>query len=155
MCVQNRTPYSTLRKASTITFLAFEFIIYQVRIIIFNVFQLITLETTMRLYWQDYRLNVSHLLPINPHKNASDDYILLHPDTAHYIWFPDIYIGKWNIRNIENKVFRETNLDFILGIMFLQITFLIKIECFRWSFACKHFIIIVEYFGNRWTQTGE
>jgi len=54
--------------------------------------QLITLETTMRLYWQDDRLNVSHLLPDNPYSNASDDYVLLHPDTAHYIWFPDIYI---------------------------------------------------------------
>ena len=66
----------------------------------------------MRLYWQDDRLNVgnlvnlftsilislllqvSHLLPDNPYSNASDDYVLLHPDTAHYIWFPDIYIGK-------------------------------------------------------------
>ena len=37
---------------------------------------------------------MTHLLPENPHKNASDDYILLHPGTAQYIWFPDIYIGQ-------------------------------------------------------------
>jgi len=54
--------------------------------------QLITLETTIRLYWQDYRLNVTHLLPENHEKNASDDYILLHPGAAQYIWFPDVYI---------------------------------------------------------------
>jgi len=54
--------------------------------------QLITLETTIRLYWQDYRLNVTHLLPENQEKNASDDYILLHPGAAQYIWFPDVYI---------------------------------------------------------------
>ena len=57
-----------------------------------EIFQLITLETTMRLYWQDDRLNVSHLLPDT---NDTDDYILLHPDTTQFIWFPDIYIGKF------------------------------------------------------------
>ena len=41
-----------------------------------------------------YMFQVSHLLPVNPYSNSSDDYVLLHPDTAHYIWFPDIYIGK-------------------------------------------------------------
>ena len=35
---------------------------------------------------------VTHLLPAN--KTNLDDYILLHPDAAKYIWFPDIYIGK-------------------------------------------------------------
>ena len=39
-------------------------------------------------------LQVSHLLPTNHLNNNSGDYILLHPDTAKYIWFPDIYIGK-------------------------------------------------------------
>jgi len=52
--------------------------------------QIITLETTMRLYWQDLRLNVTHLLSQN--NSNADEYILLHPDTAKYIWFPDIYI---------------------------------------------------------------
>ena len=35
---------------------------------------------------------VTHLLP--PGSNLpAEDYILLHPDAAKYIWFPDIYIG--------------------------------------------------------------
>ena len=38
-------------------------------------------------------LQVTHLLPENHEKNASDDYILLHPGAAQYIWFPDVYIG--------------------------------------------------------------
>ena len=58
---------------------------------LYTTFQLITLETTMRLYWQDHRLNVTHLLPKS---NNLDDYILLHPDSTQFIWFPDIYIGN-------------------------------------------------------------
>ena len=42
------------------------------------------------LYWY---FQVTHLLPENHEKNASDDYILLHPGAAQYIWFPDVYIG--------------------------------------------------------------
>lgn len=49
--------------------------------------QLVTLETTLRMYWRDPRLQVEHLLG-----NSSRDYILLHPDTSKFIWFPDIYI---------------------------------------------------------------
>ena len=56
-------------------------------------FQLVTLETTLRMYWRDPRLQVEHLLG-----NSSRDYILLHPDTSKFIWFPDIYIGKSHIR---------------------------------------------------------
>ena len=41
------------------------------------------------MYWRDPRLQVEHLLA-----NSSRDYILLHPDTSKFIWFPDIYIGK-------------------------------------------------------------
>ena len=41
------------------------------------------------MYWRDPRLQVEHLLG-----NSSRDYILLHPDTSKFIWFPDIYIGK-------------------------------------------------------------
>ena len=40
-------------------------------------------------------LQVTHLLPENQEKNASDDYILLHPGAAQYIWFPDVYIGQF------------------------------------------------------------
>ena len=54
------------------------------------IFQLVTLETTLRMYWRDPRLQVEHLLG-----NSSRDYILLHPDTSKFIWFPDIYIGKF------------------------------------------------------------
>ncbi|CAB4065750.1 unnamed protein product [Lepeophtheirus salmonis] len=49
--------------------------------------QLLTIETTLRLYWVDERLSVKHLL-----ENSSMDYILLHPKVAKLIWFPDIYI---------------------------------------------------------------
>ena len=42
---------------------------------------------------------VTHLLPAN--KTNLDDYILLHPDAAKYIWFPDIYIGKQYLPNLK------------------------------------------------------
>ena len=64
--------------------------------------QLITLETTLRLYWRDQRLTVDHLLggsntSTSAHIKGApspSDYILLHPETSNFIWFPDIYIGK-------------------------------------------------------------
>ena len=40
---------------------------------------------------------VTHLLPAT---SNLDDYILLHPDAAKYIWFPDIYIGKGGVSRI-------------------------------------------------------
>ena len=43
---------------------------------------------------------VTHLLPENQEKNASDDYILLHPGAAQYIWFPDVYIGQFLLHKI-------------------------------------------------------
>ena len=45
---------------------------------------------------------VTHLLPAN--KTNLDDYILLHPDAAKYIWFPDIYIGKQSIWSVVGGV---------------------------------------------------
>ena len=68
-------------------------------------FQLITLETTLRLYWRDQRLVVDHLLGQDNSSTSAhlkgqggapsaSDYILLHPETSSFIWFPDIYIGK-------------------------------------------------------------
>ena len=54
-----------------------------------SILQLVTLETTLRMYWRDPRLRVDHLL-----NNSTSDYILLHPETSKFIWFPDIYIGK-------------------------------------------------------------
>ena len=63
-------------------------------------FQLVTLETTLRMYWRDPRLQVEHLLG-----NSSRDYILLHPDTSKFIWFPDIYIGKSHIRLLDISYF--------------------------------------------------
>lgn len=50
-----------------------------------------TLETTLRLYWRDPRLRVDHLMAANSSENA---YVLLNPESASFIWFPDIYIGK-------------------------------------------------------------
>jgi hypothetical protein len=60
------------------------------------VLQLVTLETTLRLYWRDPRLKVDHLMAANSSENA---YVLLNPESASFIWFPDIYIGK-----LENKI---------------------------------------------------
>ena len=62
------------------------------------------METTIRLYWRDPRLAVDHLLGGNNQSSSAhikgvggapsnQDYILLHPETASFIWFPDIYIG--------------------------------------------------------------
>ena len=51
-----------------------------------------TLETTLRMYWRDPRLRVDHLL--NNSSLDGDEYVLLHPETSRFIWFPDIYIGK-------------------------------------------------------------
>ena len=51
---------------------------------------------------------VTHLLPENHEKNASDDYILLHPGAAQYIWFPDVYIGK-EIYHIVFVIFDDIN----------------------------------------------
>ncbi len=90
-------------------------IILEVRIdfdqkpMIFILFQLVTLETTLRMYWRDPRLQVDHLIG-----NSSSDYILLHPETSKFIWFPDIYIGKkaskkgrreWKFLTARLKVF--------------------------------------------------
>ena len=61
-------------------------------------FQLITLETTLRLYWRDPRLQVEHLLG----NKSGDDYVLLHPDASNFIWFPDIYIGECGMRALLN-----------------------------------------------------
>ena len=58
----------------------------------FFLLQLVTLETTLRMYWRDPRLRVDHLL--NNSSLDGDEYVLLHPETSRFIWFPDIYIGK-------------------------------------------------------------
>ena len=49
---------------------------------------------------EKYICQVTHLLPANT--SNLDDYILLHPDAAKYIWFPDIYIGKQYLPNLKN-----------------------------------------------------
>ena len=70
--------------------------------------QLITLETTLRLYWRDQRLSVDHLLGSSNRSSSAhmkgsggapsmSDYILLHPEITSFIWFPDIYIGNISI----------------------------------------------------------
>ena len=53
---------------------------------------------------------VTHLLPAN--KTNLDDYILLHPDAAKYIWFPDIYIGNF----YNNQLFSGFGLSPTLSI---------------------------------------
>ena len=44
------------------------------------------------IMWLIFGPQVTHLLPADT--TNLDDYILLHPDAAKYIWFPDIYIGN-------------------------------------------------------------
>ena len=54
--------------------------------------QLISLETSLRLYWRDSRVN-----PIDSFFESNDSlgpYISLNPDMAKQIWMPDIYIDK-------------------------------------------------------------
>ena len=49
--------------------------------------------------WLIFGPQVTHLLPADT--TNLDDYILLHPDAAKYIWFPDIYIGnqsQWRLK---------------------------------------------------------
>lgn len=67
--------------------------------------QLITLETTLRLYWRDPRLQVEHLLG-----NKSSDYVLLHPDTSKFIWFPDVYIDFAKALRIPTLIIRPASL---------------------------------------------
>eukprot|EP00095_Tigriopus_kingsejongensis_P007873 snap_masked-scaffold127_size327531-processed-gene-1.4 protein:Tk07873 transcript:snap_masked-scaffold127_size327531-processed-gene-1.4-mRNA-1 annotation:"glycine receptor subunit alpha-2-like" len=67
--------------------------------------QLITLETTLRLYWRDPRLQVDHILG-----NKTSDYVLLHPDTSKFIWFPDIYIDFAKAIRIPTLIIRPASL---------------------------------------------
>ena len=51
------------------------------------------------IMWLIFGPQVTHLLPADT--TNLDDYILLHPDAAKYIWFPDIYIGnqsQWRLK---------------------------------------------------------
>ena len=81
-------------------------------------FQLITLETTLRLYWRDPRLQVDHLLSQdgnNSVRSPNSDYILLNPAISNFIWFPDIYIGEMNwlkICRVSNKYISLLLTDF-------------------------------------------
>ena len=61
---------------------------------------------------------MTHLLPENQEKNASDDYILLHPGAAQYIWFPDVYIGQFFVTctillviTVKKKIIQTTHVD--------------------------------------------
>ena len=52
-----------------------------------EVSQTCTLETTIRLYWKDHRVQIaSHL--------SNLDYVTLNPQSAHLFWIPDIFIDQ-------------------------------------------------------------
>ena len=52
-----------------------------------EVSQICTLETTIRLYWKDHRVQIaSHL--------SNFDYVTLNPQAAHLFWIPDIFIDQ-------------------------------------------------------------
>ena len=54
--------------------------------------QLISLETSLRLYWRDARVKpVRSFLESN---DSSGSYISLNPEFANMIWMPDIFIDK-------------------------------------------------------------
>ncbi|TRY72703.1 hypothetical protein TCAL_16186, partial [Tigriopus californicus] len=72
----------------------------------YNIHQIPTIdETTLRLYWRDPRLQVEHLLG-----NKSSDYVLLHPDTSNFIWFPDVYIDFAKALRIPTLIIRPASL---------------------------------------------
>ena len=52
-----------------------------------EVSQICTLETTIRLYWKDHRVQIaSHL--------SNLDYVTLNPQSAHLFWIPDIFVDQ-------------------------------------------------------------
>ena len=57
-----------------------------------EVSQTCTLETTIRLYWKDHRVQIaSHL--------SNLDYVTLNPQAAHLFWIPDIFIDQVSIND--------------------------------------------------------
>ena len=73
---------------------------------------------------------VTHLLP--PGSNLpAEDYILLHPDAAKYIWFPDIYIGgltaaaepkTWTINNFALSTLATPSIQYTANSIFTPLT---------------------------------
>ena len=53
-----------------------------------EVSQICTLETTIRLYWQDTRVKMK------PKKNKTSTYVTLNPKAADHFWIPDIFIDQ-------------------------------------------------------------
>ena len=53
-----------------------------------EVSQICTLETTIRLFWQDSRVSLR--------QQVLDHYITLNPSAAHNFWIPDIFIDQVN-----------------------------------------------------------
>jgi len=109
-----------------------------------SILQLVTLETTLRMYWRDPRLRVDHLL-----NNSTSDYILLHPETSKFIWFPDIYIGKifqfWKLSKnvsflplIKNEIFWVNFYPLWYLLLLIRNVFLFKI-CFYISGNLRYF----------------
>ena len=87
--------------------------------LLIGIFQLITLETTLRLYWRDPRLQVDHLLSQdqnNSVRSPNSDYILLNPGISNFIWFPDIYIGETKDQLHQTNLKRIKNTHYLFQI---------------------------------------
>ena len=67
--------------------------------------QLITVETSLRMTWQDRRLKV--ILP----EDSPTNYIRFGSEVTRHIWFPDVYIdGIQELRKPAYKVFNRLTL---------------------------------------------
>ena len=60
-----------------------------------EVSQICTLETTIRLFWQDSRVSLR--------QQVLDHYITLNPSAAHNFWIPDIFIDQVNCAVLHCK----------------------------------------------------
>ena len=52
-----------------------------------EVSQICTLETTIRLYWKDHRVQIASDL-------SNLDYVTLNPQAANLFWIPDIFVDQ-------------------------------------------------------------
>ena len=58
-----------------------------------EVSQICTLETTIRLYWQDFRVKLRS-------EDTDEQYITLNPRAARHFWIPDIFIDQVSPKNV-------------------------------------------------------
>ena len=52
--------------------------------------QLVTMETTLRLYWRDPRVRLRN----DSSLDADQDYLTLNPRAAEAMWVPDVFVDQ-------------------------------------------------------------